>query len=100
MILTYSLPQFKDLILSGQKIHTIREDKKMRWKPGMKIHHWMGNPRNVKKMPHQFAEGECKAVQDIYIQSNRKDFRGYRKEPYVEVWIGTFSPKGAMFDQG
>ncbi len=67
MILTYSNPRFKDLILSGQKIHTIREDKGHRWKPGMKIQHWMGNPRNVSKNPHCFAEGVCMAVQEIDI---------------------------------
>lgn len=100
MILTYSNPRFKDLILLGQKIHTIREDKNRRWKPGMSIQHWMGNPRNVLKNPHQFASGECKAVQDFYVQSNRLDFRGYRIEPQVEVWIGEFSPKGAIYDEG
>lgn len=78
MILTYSNPRFKDLILSGEKIHTIREDKKMRWKPGMKIQHWMGNPRNVKKEPHQFAEGICQAVRDVVI-TRRYD----RPEPVV-----------------
>jgi len=68
MILSYSLPKFKDLILSGEKIHTIRDDKHMRWKPGMSIQHWLGNPRNVSKNPHQFAVGECKAVQEVYIR--------------------------------
>lgn len=68
MILSYSLPRFKDLILSGEKIHTIRDDKHMRWKPGMSIQHWLGNPRNVSKNPHQFAAGECKAVQEVYIK--------------------------------
>jgi hypothetical protein len=69
MILTYSNPRFKDLILSGEKIHTIREDKTGRWKPGMSIQHWMGNPRNPSKNPHQFAKGECKAVQKGFFAS-------------------------------
>lgn len=30
--------QFKPLILAGTKIHTIREDSKDRWQPGMQIH--------------------------------------------------------------
>lgn len=67
MILTYSNPRFKDLILSGEKIHTIREDKNHKWKPGRKIQHWLYNPRNVSKNPHQFAEGVCIAVQHIRI---------------------------------
>jgi len=37
MILGFK-PQFKPLILSGEKVHTIREDKYDRWKPGIKIH--------------------------------------------------------------
>lgn len=68
MILTYSNPRFKDLILSGEKIHTIRADRLHRWKPGMKIQHWLYSPRNVSKNPHQFAEGVCTEVQDIVIR--------------------------------
>lgn len=59
MLLTFSKPQFKNLILDGTKIHTIRLDKTNRWKKGMKIHFWMGNPRNVKNNPHQFEIGRA-----------------------------------------
>ncbi len=55
MILSYSMPRFEILIKAGIKIHTIREDKTNRWKPEMKIHHWMHNPRNVSKNPFQFT---------------------------------------------
>lgn len=68
MILTYSFDKFVPAILSGEKIHTIREDFYERWKPGMSIQHWRGNPRNVKSNPYQFAVGECKGVQDITIR--------------------------------
>lgn len=91
MILSYSRDQFIPAIKEGIKIHTIRTDSKRRWKPGMKIQHWRGNPRNVKQNPYQFAEGECNGTQDIYIQSKRKNFYGGRDFPMIEVWIGTFS---------
>lgn len=46
MILTFSNPSFVDKIQRGEKIHTIREDKKVRWFAGRQIHFWKGNPRN------------------------------------------------------
>lgn len=55
MLLTYSNPRFEVLIKAGVKIHTIREDKHNRWKPEMKIQHWMYNPRNVSKKPYPFS---------------------------------------------
>lgn len=67
MILTYSLPRFKDAILAGTKIHTLREDPNRRWKPGMSIQHWMHNPRNASKNPHKFADGVCQGIQEIII---------------------------------
>lgn len=76
MILTFSSNDFVEAIKAGTKIHTIREDKKGRWKSGMKIHFWRGNPRNVKSNPYQFGEGTCKNVRDILID--------FKKE---NVWI-------------
>lgn len=67
MILTYSRERFKSMILSGDKIHTIREDPADRWRVGMKIHHWMHSPRNPTRGPHQFAEGECMGIQKVQI---------------------------------
>ena len=66
MILTFK-PQFVEPIKNGTKIHTIREDKKGRWKPGTKIHFWNGNPRNVKAKPHQFQSGICTDVESITL---------------------------------
>lgn len=65
MILTYSLDRFVDMIRRGSKIHTIRADHKRRWKPGMSIQHWRGNPRNVRQQPYQFATGQCVSVQEV-----------------------------------
>ena len=69
MLLTYSLDRFEGQILSGEKIHTLREDPHKRWKPGMSIQHWRGNPRNThaKVKPYCFLEGECKGVQEVRI---------------------------------
>lgn len=69
MLLTFSKPQFKDLIKQGIKKHTIRADKGNRWKVGTKIHFWMGNPRNTrgKNKPHQFGEGICSEIRKIQI---------------------------------
>lgn len=63
MILGFK-PQFKSKILSGIKIHTIREDSSGRWKPGRKIHFATGvRTANY----NQFKEGECKSIQAIEI---------------------------------
>jgi len=67
MILSYSFPQFEQLILDGDKIHTFRRDTARRWKPGRHIDHYMGSPRNPRSNPRKFAEGECKAVQEVSI---------------------------------
>lgn len=70
MLLTYSHERFPSLIKAGVKIHTIREDKHGRWKPGMKIHHWMYNPRHTFKNPYPFCKDEknvCVSVQKIII---------------------------------
>jgi len=67
MILTFSRQSFVHSIIFGRKIHTIREDKTNRWKVGMKIHFWSGNPRNVKKHPYQFGLGMVKEVLPIEI---------------------------------
>lgn len=56
MLLTYSHDRFPELIRHNIKIHSIREDKHERWKVGMRIDHWMGNPRNVKRNPYPFLK--------------------------------------------
>ena len=63
MILSFH-PQFKEKIISGEKIHTIRLDPHNRWKPGMKIH-FATDIRT--KNYNQFFEGECKSVRKIEI---------------------------------
>lgn len=67
MILGFK-PQFKDKIIKGSKIHTIRMDKTNRWKPGRMIHFATGvRTKNY----NCFMQGECISVQDIEIKLYR-----------------------------
>lgn len=74
MILTYSHPRFADMITHGHKIHTIREDRHNRWREGLRIQHWMHNPRNVSKNPYPFAQNlnhVCTGTQKITLIASR-----------------------------
>lgn len=84
MILPYSLPRFKYSILARKKQHTLREDKPRRWREGMSIQHWMHNPRNVSKSPHEFAAGVCGGVQDVMIL---RVARSKQNSTGLLVWI-------------
>lgn len=66
MILGFK-PQFRDKILSGTKIHTIREDKHNRWKPGIVIH---GATGVRTKYYNQFFKDYCRSTQRISISFN------------------------------
>jgi len=70
MLLTFSKDRFMFSIKAGRKIHTIREDNGNRWKEGMKIHLWRGNPRNVRQNPYSFGEKVCTSVQKIAIHAD------------------------------
>jgi hypothetical protein len=61
--------QFKDKILNGTKIHTIREDKHERWKEGKKIHFITGMRTKKRDV---FLEGTCTNVDDIWISGKSK----------------------------
>lgn len=56
---------FEQKIIAGEKLHTIRQDVKKRWRPGMSIQHVIGNRT---KQRRTFASGTCEAVQDICIR--------------------------------
>jgi len=66
---------FKEKILEGIKIHTIREDKPNRWKPGMSIQMcYRGKNYSVldefnKGLPHL---QRCIGIQDIEINTTGK----------------------------
>ena len=63
MILGFK-PQFKQPILDGTKIHTIRVDSHKRWKAGRKIHYATGVRTKDYK---QFKEGWCVRIQDFEV---------------------------------
>lgn len=64
MILSFK-KQFREPILMGSKIHTIREDKNGRWKAGNKIHFATG----IRTKNYEcFEEGECISIQKIEIK--------------------------------
>lgn len=60
--------QFTDKILSGEKIHTIREDKKNRWEKGNIIH--FANDIRTKNY-NCFKIGECISTQKVKIIHHR-----------------------------
>ena len=72
MILGFK-PQFKQKILDGTKIHTIREDKTDKWNTGNVIHFATG----VRTKQYDcFQIGKCHNIQDIRIiyYSNETDY--------------------------
>lgn len=67
MIIGYK-PQFVPLILSGHKIHTIREDACNRWRAGRVMHMATGLRTREYK---QFYQDTCKGTQQIEIRYNK-----------------------------
>lgn len=65
--------QFVPLIKKGSKIHTIRADKRNRWKAGMKMH--MATGVRTKKYKC-FKQNVCKSIQKIKIKYSPKSFYG------------------------
>lgn len=97
MILSFN-KKFKPLILEGRKVHTIREDKRSRWKELVPIHFATGART---KEYEQFHEAVCVSVQDIELKYT--DMRGA-----VEIYIdgrhfGTwhrFMPQNSVNPEG
>ncbi len=58
------MARFEAPILSGEKIHTIREDKKDRWTSGRAIHFVVGNRTKARR---QFKRDVCTSIQEIEI---------------------------------
>ena len=74
---------FEEKILKGKKIHSIRTDKTKRWKAGMSIQFWRGNPRNRGSyFGHKFPGDPpgCVSVQEILIQRE-----GEIPDPFITV---------------
>lgn len=67
MILSFTVDKFEGLIKKGVKITTCRRNQGKRWKVGMSIEFYLGNPRKVSKNPRQFGTGVVHQVWDIKI---------------------------------
>lgn len=76
MILAFK-KEFVEPILSGRKIHTIREDKANQWQPGKKIHAATG-VRTKSYRP--FMESVCVSTQFIQIYP-----QGISPKPWIAV---------------
>lgn len=64
MVLSYTLPNAKEMILAKRKIHSFRVDPLNRWKRGMKIQHAL----HARSKEYEcFAESECKCIQNVII---------------------------------
>lgn len=74
MVLSFK-EQFKEPIIEGNKIHSIREDKTNRWKAGNKIHFATGvRTKNY----NCFKEGVC-------IRTQKIEFSHKHRMPYVSI---------------
>lgn len=87
MILGYTLPNAKDLILKGIKLHTIREDRTNRWKVGNKIHHSL----HVRQKNYEcFLLNKCEGVQMILLVMKGKTLHitiDRRRLKYSEIML-------------
>lgn len=81
MILSFK-KQFRDPILKGSKIHTIREDPKARWNAGRKIHMATGVRT---KYYNCFLEQQCISVQAIQIHHH--DYRDVGGNYLIKVIV-------------
>lgn len=65
MNLGYTLPDAEKDITADPavKLHTMRDDKHNRWRPGMKIHHHIGRYKKYRC----FLVNECVSVQKVLI---------------------------------
>lgn len=64
MNLSYTIPSAEHNILSGVKIHTLRDDKHGLWKPGKLIHHCTGLRS---KQYNCFLKNTCISTQKVLI---------------------------------
>ena len=91
MILAFN-PKFVEPILSGSKIHTLREDKPNRWGGGRIINFATGVRTPQYK---QFYLSTCTGKQSIYIDPVKKEVRlilpGGQRYPFRDAEIEELS---------
>ena len=93
MILSYSFPQFEQMILEGEKIHTFRKDPTWRWKAGLRIEHYMGSPRNPKSNPRCILKSTCFSVQRVSIMNQQGEIKLAFYDTSVQYYIASTSPR-------
>jgi hypothetical protein len=105
MILSFSLPQFVELIKAGNKKHTIRGNKTNRWQVGREIHFWSGNPLNVSLSPYQFGAGVVTGI-DIITIAPKEDLVFINQKQVVDLQalavaegFGSWVEMKAFFDK-
>lgn len=74
---------FKEQILDGTKIHTLRADPSKRWKPQKVIQMATGvRTKHYEHFNHNRADlSKCKAVEHIYLSNYNNDLRAYIFNP-------------------
>jgi len=88
------IAQPTELDSKNHSIRALTHGTKRRWRPGMKIHFWMGNPRNKKGRPwiHDFTpdykafHGEdpiVQATEDVAIYTSRHNEKTCRAVVYI-----------------
>jgi hypothetical protein len=76
-------PEFVPKIISGTKIHTIRDDEHDRWKPGMTMH--MATGVRTKNY-NQFHTSTCVSFQKILIYPTLRQI-AIIKDANVHEWL-------------
>lgn len=83
MNLSYTLPKAEENIIAGVKLHTFREDKTGRWKPGFRIHHcYSFRSKNGYKC---FFQNECVSTQNVLLLLLYRGRRG--EEVYYSLSV-------------
>lgn len=75
MIVLMCKPEFEPLILSGQKIHTIRPQRKrpVKWHDEISLRVWTGKPYRSKQ--REFFKGRVERCQGIEIHHDGVDLK-------------------------
>jgi hypothetical protein len=95
MILSFK-KQFKQPILTGTKIHTIREDSTDRWSEGKHIHMATG----VRTKHYDcFKELPCTGIQSIHIRHNANGWKNIFIGGFLFCVVNVYEPlKGSVTD--
>ena len=96
MLLTFSKDSFVIDIIDEIKRTSFREDPHNRWKIGMKIHFWRGDPRNKRGDPETdpffFGLGQVERIEhfEIFADQNFIKIGQYGPDPDYEILRGKY----------